>query len=192
LEDKKYQERNDYFIAHRAPSLQSVKTILTARPSLYPVTELPPGFKDNRNATSAAQSALLQSAWERPIARNKHNRENPFSNYAEAVNPINAAGPGDKAMAGRATTSAVISPARSASKRDNGPKPLDFTQKLPEIGQPSPSGTKFSISEASRTPVAAAGAVTITVASGPQNAIVHYIRLNFKPLIEDKLKIHNS
>lgn len=124
-------------------------------------------------------------------------KENPFGNHAEAVDPVNAAGPpviqatgpGGEAMAGAAAAGAVVGLARGASKRGNGPKPLDFTQKLPDIGQPSPSGTEFSFSEAPSTPVATSGAAAIAAAGGPQNAMVHRVQLDFKPSMEDELEI---
>lgn len=199
LEDEKSHERNDIFAANRAPSTRSVRTMSTApRLSLRPVTQFLPGFGDNRNATSAARSAPSHSAWERPMTGNDHNKENPFGNHAEAVDPVNAAGPpviqatgpGGEVMAGTAAAGAVVGLARGASKRGNGPKPLDFTQKLPEIGQPSPSGTEFSFSEAPGTPVPTAGAAAIAAAGGPQNAMVHRVQLDFKPSMEDELEIH--
>jgi hypothetical protein len=198
LEDEKYHERNDIFAANRAPSMRSVRTMSTApRLSLRPVTQFLPGFGDNRNAASAARNAPSHSTWERPMTNNDHNRENPFGNHAEAVDPVNAAGPpviqatgpGGEAMAGAAAAGAVVGLARGASKRGNGPKPLDFTQKLPEIGQPSPSGTEFSFSEAPGTPAPTAGAAAIAAAGGPQNAMVHRVQLDFKPSMDDELEI---
>jgi hypothetical protein len=144
LEDEKYQEQNDIFAAHRAPSTRSVKTMSTARLSLRPVTEFLP----------------------------------------------QATGPGGEAIAGTAAAGAVVGLARGASKCGNGPKLLDFTQKLPESGQPSPSGTEFSFSEAHGTPVATSGAAAIAAAGGPQNAMVHRVQLDFKPSMEDELEIH--
>ena len=199
LEDEKSQEQNDIFAAHRAPSTRSVRTLSTApRLSIRPVTEFLPGFGDNRNAAAAPRSAPSPSASERPMTSNDHNRENPFGNHAEAVDPVNAAGPpviqatgpGGEAMAGAAAAGAVVGLARGASKRGNGPKPLDLTRKFPEVGQPSPSGTEFSFSEAASTPVATAGAAAIAAAGGPQNAMVHRVQLDFIPSMEDELEIH--
>ena len=132
------------------------------------------------------------------MTSNDQNKENPFGNHAEAVDPVNAAGPsviqatgpGGEVMAGTAAAGAVVGLARGASKRGNGPKPLDFTQKLPDIGQPSPSGTEFSFSEASGIPTQTAGAAAIAAAGGPQNAIVHRVQLDFRPSMDDELEIH--
>jgi hypothetical protein len=159
---------------------------------------------------------------------NDHNKENPFGNHAEAVDPVNAAGPsviqgtgpggevitgpakagptaagsvateaagaGAAGAAAGAVARAATGPAagliRGASKRGNGPKPLDFTQKLPGIGQPSPSGTEFSFSEAPSTPVVTSGAAAIAAAGGPANAMVHRVQLEFMPSMDDELEVH--
>jgi hypothetical protein len=240
LEDEKHETANDLFAANRASmgTSRSAKTASTApRLSLRPVTQFLPGFsggQDNRRTSrgnalypqvgpgavqmTPQKSSPPQSAWERPMNSDNYNRANPFGNHAEAVDPVNAAGPAvvqsptaevekaaaaanaaasasgagvgaEAVVAGAAAAGAAAGLVRGASKRGNGPKPLDFTKTLGEAGLPSPAGTDFSVNEAPGTPVPTGGAAAIAAAGGPQNSTVHRVQLDFKPSMDDELEL---
>lgn len=221
LDDEKYEVDNDPFFGNRAPSTRTAKTASTApRLSLRPVTQFLPGFGDSQrnskgnslypNAATAAvpmesQTPSYKSAWERPVTGDRQNKQNPFGNHAEAIDPVNADGPSivqgtgsgaekiiEGAAAGATTgaaAGAAVGLTRGASKRGFGPKPLDFTKILPGVGPPSPAGTEFSNTEAPGTPVPTSGAAAIAAAGGPQNTAVHRVQLDFKPSMDDELEL---
>jgi hypothetical protein len=87
-----------------------------------------------------------------------------------------------------ARTATVL--ARGASKRGNGPKPLDFTRNNPNLGQPSPATTEFSENSAAPgTPVQTNGGAAIAAVGGPQNSSVHLVQIDFKPSMDDELEL---
>jgi hypothetical protein len=128
------------------------------------------------------------------------NRNNPFGNHAEAIDATNANGPtvvdsvGPGGEIAAAATAAVavgtIGLARGASKRENAPKPIDFTKGGPFKGPPSPAGTEFSMSsESPNTPTQTPQGAAIAAAGGPANSAVHRVQLDFKPSMEDELEL---
>ncbi|KAK0102045.1 hypothetical protein ONS96_006011 [Cadophora gregata f. sp. sojae] len=151
-------------------------------------------------------------AWERPMTGQSNNRENPFGNHAETIpaqnpfgnhaniDPVNASGPAivempaepmpAEPMAATAVAVAPIGLKRGASKRENGPAPLDFTKSGPFMGPPSPAGTEFSMSsEAPGTPVQTSSGAAIAAAGGPVNSAVHRVQLDFTPSMDDELEL---
>jgi hypothetical protein len=127
-----------------------------------------------------------------------NNRDNPFGNHAETIDATNARGPdvvqgmgpGGEILTDAAAAGAAVGLARGASKRGNGPKPLDFTKKGPFMGPPSPAGTEFSVSsESTSTPTQTPSGAAIAAAGGPINSTVHRVQLDFKPSMEDELEL---
>ena len=129
------------------------------------------------------------------------NKNNPFGNHAEAIDATNANGPAvvdsvsasGEIVAGAATgavAAGAIGLARGASKRENAPKPIDFTKGGPFRGPPSPAGTEFSMSsESASTPTQTAQGAAIAAAGGPTNSAVHRVQLDFKPSMDDELEL---
>jgi hypothetical protein len=148
--------------------------------------------------TTAGPIAEKPSAWERPSLTAQSNRDNPFGNHAETIDAINAEGPdvvrdmgpsGDM-ITGGVVAGAAASLARGASKRGNGPKPMDFTKTGPFMGPPSPAGTEFSSSsESAALPTQTNTGAAIAAAGGPVNTAVHRVQLDFKPSMEDELEL---
>jgi hypothetical protein len=186
----------------------STPTTATApRLSLRPVTQFLPNLGEARqsrgNALAMTASPLSaqsekRSAWERPLTGQDANRNNPFGNHAESVDATNANGPaivqgispGGEILAGAVVAGAATGLARGASKRGNGPKPMDFTKNGPFRGPPSPAGTEFSeTTEAPGTPTQTNTGAAIAAAGGPVNSAVHRVQLDFKPSMEDELEL---
>ena len=191
----------------------STRTNATApRLSLRPVTQFIPNFGENRqsrgNALATPEKPGLapaeagRSLWDRPIAGQEGNKNNPFGNHAETIDAANAngppvvngVGPGGEIIAAAGAglaAGAAVGLARGASKRENGPKPMDFTTKGPFLPPPSPSGTEFSVnSETTNTPPAPTGtSAAIAAAGGPTNSAVHRVQLDFKPSMDDELEL---
>ncbi|RDW79518.1 hypothetical protein BP6252_04156 [Coleophoma cylindrospora] len=216
--DRLDDEKNDIFAAaansNRAPSTHTSRTASTApRLSLRPVTQFLPNLGEKRqsrgNALTLATTANSQSlappkAWEKPQGNQDQNRANPFGNHAEALDSPNTTGPAvieevnanaspivAAAAVGVATSSPPVGLTRGASKRGNGPKPLDLTKPtLAPRGPPSPTGTEFSMSSEVATPTqpSQTGAA-IAAAGGPANSAVHRVQLDFKPSMDDELEL---
>ncbi|PVH81144.1 hypothetical protein DL98DRAFT_178976 [Cadophora sp. DSE1049] len=195
----------------------SVRTTATApRLSLRPITQFLPNLGEKRSSRGNPLAAHLapvaepqekQSAWERPMTGQSNNRENPFGNHAETIpaqnpfgnhaniDPVNASGPAIVEMPAEpvAATAVAVAPVglkRGASKRENGPAPMDFTKSGPFMGPPSPAGTEFSMSsEAPGTPVQTSSGAAIAAAGGPVNSAVHRVQLDFNPSMEDELEL---
>jgi hypothetical protein len=126
------------------------------------------------------------------------NQENPFGNHAETIDATNARGPdvvqdmgpGGEIMTGATAAGAVVGLARGASKRGNGPKPMDFTKAGPFMGPPSPAPTEFSVtSESASTPTQTPSGAAIAAAGGPVNSAVHRVQLDFNPSMDDELEL---
>ncbi|KAL3427486.1 hypothetical protein PVAG01_00995 [Phlyctema vagabunda] len=214
-------EKNDIFAgnsaAARAASVRTANTASAApRLSLRPITQNFAMFGAEKRASRG--NGLDQATSQASINQNtvakapqttqaqEQNKSNPFGNHAETIDPVNTNGPpavegmsaDGKIVAGSAigvatTTAAATTLARGASKRGNGPKPLDFTKPMP-MPMPqravSPAGTEFSMSSekdasAQSTPTGAA----IAAAGGPPNTAVHRVQLDFKPSMEDELEL---
>lgn len=195
----------------------SVRTTATApRLSLRPITQFLPNLGEKRSSRGNPLAAHLapvaepqekQSPWERPMTGQSNNRENPFGNHAETIpaqnpfgnhaniDPVNASGPAIVEMPAEPTAATAVAVApvglkRGASKRENGPAPMDFTKSGPFMGPPSPAGTEFSMSsEAPGTPVQTSSGAAIAAAGGPANSAVHRVQLDFTPSMEDELEL---
>ena len=193
-------EKHEFGNMNRAASNRTAAN--APRLSLRPVTQFLPNLGERRQSKG---NALMMAG--RPIAEKprpmtpSENRNNPFGNHAETIDATNARGPQEiqsmgpggevmTAAAVGATAGAAVGLARGASKRGNGPKPLDFTKKGPFMGPPSPAGTEFSVtSEAASTPTQTASGAAIAAAGGPVNSAVHRVQLDFKPSMEDELEL---
>ena len=187
----------------------STRTTATApRLSLRPVTQFLPylgGEKRQSRGNALAMTAApmsaqseKRSAWERPMNGQDANRNNPFGNHAETIDATNAngpavvqgMGPGGEILAGAVAAGAAAGLARGASKRGNGPKPMDFTKNGPFKGPPSPAPTEFSeTAEFPGTPAQTNTGAAIAAAGGPPNSTVHRVQLDFKPSMEDELEL---
>jgi hypothetical protein len=158
----------------------------------------------------------------RPETSHSNHTANPFGNHAETIDSANANGPvvmtspvfenatlpspvtsihGPQAVAAPVVGAAVTSAAaathpglkRGASKRENGPKPLDFTKSGPFMGPPSPAGTEFSVnSESATSPTQSKTSAAIAAAGGPPNSAVHRVQLDFKPSMDDELELRQG
>lgn len=223
------RDNEKYDQVNRAASIRTTAT--APRLSLRPITQFLPNLGEKRSSRGNPLAAHLapvaepqekQSAWERPMTGQSNNRENPFGNHAETIpaqnpfgnhaniDPVNASGPAivempAEPMAAAAVAAAPVGLKRGASKRENGPAPMDFTKSGPFMGPPSPAGTEFSMSsEAPGTPVqtssgaaiAAAGGMSLLSALrlstdfiGPVNSAVHRVQLDFNPSMEDELEL---
>ncbi|KAN0104611.1 hypothetical protein V8E51_010356 [Hyaloscypha variabilis] len=173
------------------------------RLSLRPVTQFLPNLGEKRQSKGNALNmgrplpAHPQNA-DRPSTA-QSNRENPFGNHAEAIDPTNARGPeivqgmgpGGEVLTGATAAAAVAGLKRGASKRGYGPSPIDLTKKAPFAGPPSPAHTEFSVSSDSGAPnqVASASGAAIAAAGGPVNSAVHRVQLDFKPSMDDELEL---
>ena len=180
----------------------SQRTTATApRLSLRPVTQFLPNLGERRqsrgNALMMAGRPITERS-QRPMTPQLNNRDNPFGNHAETIDATNARGPdvvqgmgpGGEILTDAAAAGAAVGLARGASKRGNGPKPLDFTKKGPFMGPPSPAGTEFSVSsESTSTPTQTPSGAAIAAAGGPINSTVHRVQLDFKPSMEDELEL---
>jgi hypothetical protein len=207
-------EKNDPFsdTLHRQASVQTTRTSPTApRLSLRPVTQFLPNLGEKRqsrgNALMTAGAPMSEKAirMESPVNSQADNRANPFGNHAESIDSANANGPAEvrvmspdgeivSAATGVAATGAVAGAAaglaRGASKRENAPKPLDFTNANPFMGPPSPAGTEFSTtSDSTASPQQTTTGAAIAAAGGPANSTVHRVQLDFKPSMEDELEL---
>ena len=195
LEDEKHEFAN----VGRASSTRTTAT--APRLSLRPVTQFLPNLGERRssrgNALLLASGPIVEqpgNAWERPSTA-QSNRDNPFGNHAETIDGANARGPesigamgpGGEMLTGAAAAGGL---ARGASKRGNGPKPMDFTRGGPLMGPPSPAGTEFSTSsETNAIPTPTASGAAIAAAGGPVNTAVHRVQLDFKPSMSDELEL---
>ncbi|PQE28901.1 SH3 domain protein [Rutstroemia sp. NJR-2017a BBW] len=156
-----------------------------------------------------------------PVAGQEQNKDNPFGNHAEAIDTPNTEGPAvldspaaEKIIAASAVAAAAASVApssapssrapsveptplqpaglkRGASKRENGPRPIDFTTNGGAVkGPPSPTASEFSNASASTAaPVQTATGMAIAAAGGPPNSAVHRVQLDFTPSMEDELEL---
>ncbi|KAH7312981.1 hypothetical protein BKA65DRAFT_149876 [Rhexocercosporidium sp. MPI-PUGE-AT-0058] len=192
----------------------SVRTTATApRLSLRPITQFLPNLGEKRSSRGNPLAAHLapvaepqeKTAANRPTTGQSNNKENPFGNHAETVpaqnpfgnhaniDPVNASGPAIVEMPAEPMVLAAAAPVglkRGASKRENGPAPMDFTKSGPLMGPPSPAGTEFSISsETPGTPVQTSSGAAIAAAGGPANSAVHRVQLDFNPSMEDELEL---
>jgi hypothetical protein len=200
--DRLDDEKHEFAAINRAASTRTTAT--APRVSLRPVTQFMPTFGEKRQSrgnalmTTAGPIAEKPSAWERPNLTPRSNRDNPFGNHAETIDATNAKGPDvvqDMGPSGEIITGGVVAGAaaglaRGASKRGNGPKPMDFTKNGPFMGPPSPAGTEFSSSsESAATPTQTGTGAAIAAAGGPVNTAVHRVQLDFKPSMEDELEL---
>lgn len=191
----------------------STRTTANApRLSLRPVTQFLPNLGVSRqsrgNALAMASTPVFASTeprkttgTERPTLTQDSNRNNPFGNHAEAIDSTNANGPivvdsvspgGELVAAAAATdaTAVAVGLTRGASKRENAPKPIDFTKGGPFRGPPSPAGTEFSMSsEPAGTQTQTPQGAAIAAAGGPANSTVHRVQLDFKPSMDDELAL---
>jgi len=182
--------------------LASTRTSATApRLSLRPVTQFLPNLGEKRqsrgNALMMAGRPIAEKT-QRPMTPQSNNRDNPFGNHAETIDATNARGPdvvqglspGGEIMTGAAAAGAGIGLARGASKRGNGPKPIDLTKPGPFMGPVSPAGTEFSVSsESTFTPTQTPSGAAIAAAGGPAISAVHRIQLDFNPSMDDELEL---
>ncbi|KAF4633885.1 hypothetical protein G7Y89_g4231 [Cudoniella acicularis] len=181
---------------HSVQSAHSSRSTATApRLSLRPVTQFIPNFMEKRISRGnqlmlavAAASNEKGIQMERPMTPSD-NVANPFGNHAEpadaAKDPSPVATPVEEEDG--AGLARVM---RGASKRDNGPKPLDFTKGGPLLGPPSPAGTEFSAtSDSVSTPTPTNTSAAIAAAGGPANSAVHRVQLDFKPSMDDELEL---
>jgi len=199
----------------RQASVQTTRTNPNApRLSLRPVTQFLPNLNEKRqsrgNALMTAAPPMSEKALrnERPMTPQADNAANPFGNHAETIDSANANGPAEVRVmsptgeivtaatgAPSSPTSAAKTPAgaglaRGASKRENGPKEMDFTKTGPFRGPPSPAGTEFSTSSDSTSSPAQTGTgAAIAAAGGPANSTVHRVQLDFKPSMDDELEL---
>jgi hypothetical protein len=140
----------------------------------------------NANGPLVMTSPVVeQSAAPSPVTAN------PVIADPVMANPVpeNVAAP---AIGTAVATGATLAPGlkRGASKRENGPKPLDLTKSGPFMGPPSPAGTEFSItSESASTPTQTNSSAAIAAAGGPANSAVHRVQLDFKPSMDDELEL---
>jgi hypothetical protein len=200
--DRLDDEKHEFAAINRAASTRTTAT--APRVSLRPVTQFMPTFGEKRQSrgnalmTTAGPIAEKPSAWERPNLTPQSNRDNPFGNHAVTIDATNAKGPDvvqDMGPSGEIITGGVVAGAaaglaRGASKRGNGPKPMDFTKNGPFMGPPSPAGTEFSSSsESAATPTQTGTGAAIAAAGGPVNTAVHRVQLDFKPSMEDELEL---
>jgi len=199
----------------RQASVQTTRTNPNApRLSLRPVTQFLPNLNEKRqsrgNALMTAAPPMSEKVLrnERPMTPQADNAANPFGNHAETIDSANANGPAEVRVmsptgeivtaatgAPSSPTSAAKTPAgaglaRGASKRENGPKEMDFTKTGPFRGPPSPAGTEFSTSSDSTSSPAQTGTgAAIAAAGGPANSTVHRVQLDFKPSMDDELEL---
>lgn len=176
------------------------------RLSLRPVTQFLPNLGERRQSRNALAMAGASPAgghrysWERPVGPDA-NKSNPFGNHAETIDSANANGPpvvenvssrGEiiaASAAGAAAGGAALL-TRGASKRENGPRQMDFTTNNPMLPPVSPVGTEFSMSsEAGGAPTPTAAGAAIAAAGGPVNSTVHRVQLDFKPSMDDELEL---
>ena len=141
IDDEKLDTATPAFapVPDRAGSTRSTKTMSTApRLDVRPTTAF---FMPNRTSqmsksnaagngipmTSQPKSGLApQGAWDRPVTAESQNRANPFGNHAEAIDPVNAAGPSivegvSAAGVVLAAGAAGAAAARSATSGNDGP-----------------------------------------------------------------------
>ncbi|KAG9235157.1 hypothetical protein BJ875DRAFT_281306 [Amylocarpus encephaloides] len=204
----------------RAASIRTNNTSATSatapRLSLRPVTQFLPNLSEKRqsqgnvlmtgHAVPMSEKPLPMS---RPDTAQSNNAANPFGNHAETIDSANANGP--TVMTSPVMASPIVDPSnapysppivggviagtapvlkRAASKRENGPKALDFTKAGPFMGPPSPAGTEFSeTAESTSTPTKTPTSVAIAAAGGPANSVVHRVQLDFKPSMDDELEL---
>ncbi|KAH9221238.1 hypothetical protein DL95DRAFT_15824 [Leptodontidium sp. 2 PMI_412] len=205
------RENEKYDQVNRAASIRTTAT--APRLSLRPITQFLPNLGEKRSSRGNPLAAHLapvaepqeKNASDRPTTGQSNNRENPFGNHAETVpaqnpfgnhaniDPVNASGPAIVEMPAEPTVVAAVAPVglkRGASKRENGPAPMDFTKSGPFMGPPSPAGTEFSMSsEAPGTPIQTSSGAAIAAAGGPANSAVHRVQLDFNPSMEDELEL---
>lgn len=167
------------------------------------------------SAVPMSEKALPQTQQQRPDTNQSNNSANPFGDHAKTIDTVNANGAptlpdmtspvvesvahppnaNNGPMVGAAVGTAVAVTAapgltRGASKRGNGPKPMDFTKAGPFMGPPSPAGTEFSMSsESPNTPTQTSTSAAIAAAGGPANSVVHRVQLDFKPSMDDELEL---
>jgi hypothetical protein len=198
----------------RQASVQTTRTNPNApRLSLRPVTQFLPNLSEKRqsrgNALMTAAAPMSEKALrnERPMTPQADNRANPFGNHAETIDSANANGPAEVRVmspTGEIVTAATGTPssppsaaqapagaglARGASRRENGPKEMDFTKSGPFRGPPSPAGTEFSTSSDSTSSPAQTGTGAAIAAAGGPNSTVHRVQLDFKPSMDDELEL---
>lgn len=209
-------EKQDPFAdgVHRQASVQTTRTNPNApRLSLRPVTQFSPNFGERRQSRGNALMTADTTMSEKPLPIQRpetpqSDRANPFGNHAETIDSANANGPAEvrvisptgeivsaTAVAPSSPPSAAKAPAgaglsRSASKRENAPKELDFTKSGPFMGPPSPAGTEFSTtSDSGSSPAQTGTGAAIAAAGGPANSTVHRVQLDFKPSMDDELEL---
>lgn len=208
LDDERTEKADLFAGAGRASSTRTTAT--APRLSLRPVTQFLPNLGEKRQSrgnallTAGAPASAPQQRTITPQSAQDQNRGNPFGNHAEVIDATNANGPAPVqvtgpsgeilfaggAVAGAAAGAATIGLARGASKRGNGPKPMDFTKSGPFMGPPSPAGTEFSTaSDSAAQPVQTGTAAAIAAAGGPANSAVHRVQLDFKPSMDDELEL---
>ncbi|CAG8952223.1 hypothetical protein HYFRA_00000963 [Hymenoscyphus fraxineus] len=166
------------------------------------------------SAAPNTEKALPPMQMQRPDTNASNNSVNPFGDHARTIDVENANGAptipdmttpvvesvaNSRANNGAAVVAAAGTAAgaaaatglsRGASKRGNGPKPMDFTKAGPFMGPPSPAGTDFSMSSDSpNTPTQTSTAAAIAAAGGPANSVVHRVQLDFKPSMDDELEL---
>jgi hypothetical protein len=198
--DRLQDEKHEFANVNRQASTRTTAT--APRLSLRPITQFIPNLAEKRTSRGNTLNVVSE---QRPATAQSTHRENPFGNHAETIDATNARGAevvGDVAhddMAGTvvtaagATAAAAAAPAmlkRGASKRENTPKPMDFTKAGPFMGPPSPVGTEFSVSsESTANPVQTVTGAAIAAAGGPAHSAVHRVQLDFKPSMEDELEL---
>ncbi|KAK2630537.1 hypothetical protein QTJ16_001357 [Diplocarpon rosae] len=183
--------------------------VIAPRLSLRPITQFLPNLAERRASRGNPVAAQLAPVSEgRPASAQSNDAENPFGNHAETVtsvqNPFgphaetidatNAKGPVElentPEVAVAVPLAAPIGLKRGASKRENGPAPMDFTKPGPPQGPPSPAGTGSNVSTATfGTPVRSGGGAAIAAAGGPANSPVHRVQLDFNPSLSDELEL---
>ncbi|KAJ5052335.1 uncharacterized protein L3040_002087 [Drepanopeziza brunnea f. sp. 'multigermtubi'] len=206
-EDEKYVAPAAGNIAQSSVSVHAAAN--APRLSLRPITQFEPNLGDQQAASHLpypthcltpvpesrpATPKSTTSMPENPFGNHAEVApvQNPFGPHAETIDSTNADGP---AELDTMTIAAMPMPPsgglqRSASKREHGGAPMDFTKPGPMTGPPSPAGTEFSTSSASpSTTFQTNGGAAIAAAGGPANSAVHRVQLDFNPSMGDELEL---
>lgn len=163
------------------------------RLSLGPILPTVGERRQSRNAPAMQTATHRPNSWEAPVGNQDGNRHNPFGAHAETIDAANSRGPPAVEVVnpeGAVVAAAGAGLTRGASKRENNPKPMDFTTKGALLPPISPVGTEFSMSsEANGAPTPTAAGAAIAAAGGPANSAVHRVQLDFKPSMDDELEL---
>lgn len=156
-----------------APRVSAVTTDSATVPSII-TKDLP------RSPSHSSQVSPVESLEEGEVGRAISTPE---------VTPAHA---GTMLSAGAAATATAVE-RRQSMRQEHVPAPIDLTlpPKLTDAVPPSPAGTEFSMHEvdADQSPVHSSSAAAIAAAGGPVNTMVHRVQLDFKPTMDDEMKL---